>query len=434
MCLGCRKSNPPGTITPLASESAPVAISVNAGETLPALGLTPIAAGSEFTCAIREGAVWCWGENIGCELGIEAAPKDPFEHVDPHPTPVRVQIGGNAIAVAADRDYACALREDGRVVCWGSPDQHDWGMHDDAAALPAGPPGSTPLRSGRCPPVLLPATSVRSMAVTSDQSCLLTDKNVLCWGDRSKATHGTCPPSTDLGELCGIPADVASIAASPGITCALIPTGETYCAGWDPGGLWQIGFPIRKYVTDSDGAMTPAFTAFDTPPVRLDLPPLRSFAFGNDFACGIMENHRVACWGDPPFAKQPVQTKPVEVDGLSSATQVVLRGGVICAVQLDGAVFCWGRGGDGMLGNGTTPTFSPKPVRVHIPSAIAAAIGGDHVCALGRDARVWCWGKNRSGAVGSAELDKTFPEPRLVELPDVASKSAIDGEAAPGSK
>src|SRR3989442_2005671 len=76
-------------------------------------------------------------------------------------------------------------------------------------------------------------------------------------------------------------------------------------------------------------------------------------------------------------------------------------------------MWCWGRNADGQLGDGTagrqcaqtTGRCSPTPVRVSgITSPATIAAGGYHTCALLEDGTVWCWGRNGQGQLGDGTI------------------------------
>ncbi len=77
-----------------------------------------------------------------------------------------------------------------------------------------------------------------------------------------------------------------------------------------------------------------------------------------------------------------------------------------CALLIDGTVWCWGKGGNGELGNGST-SDSSVPVEVTgLPPAAQIAIGGTQIsgnssCALTVAGGVFCWGWNASGQLGN---------------------------------
>ena len=72
-----------------------------------------------------------------------------------------------------------------------------------------------------------------------------------------------------------------------------------------------------------------------------------------------------------------------------------------CRIPGDGALYCWGRHTEGQLGRGA---FDPAPAT---PDAVfdAAAfesvvVGRSHTCALDEDGAAWCWGSNALGQLG----------------------------------
>src|SRR2546426_1110997 len=111
--------------------------------------------------------------------------------------------------------------------------------------------------------------------------------------------------------------------------------------------------------------------------------------------------------GDGTFNNS--STVPVAVGGLTGAVTVVTGGYHTCALLGEGTMWCWGRNADGQLGDGTAGTqcaqttglCSSTPVRaggITNPAAITA--GGYHTCALLGDGTVWCWGRNGQGQLG----------------------------------
>lgn len=95
-----------------------------------------------------------------------------------------------------------------------------------------------------------------------------------------------------------------------------------------------------------------------------------------------------------------------------------------CAIVTGGALWCWGLNGSGQLGDGTSVTRStPAPVTV-LPEDVkvtAAAIGERHTCALDAEGAVYCWGANDSGQLGTG----TFSEQRSVAEPTIESGASM---------
>jgi alpha-tubulin suppressor-like RCC1 family protein len=94
---------------------------------VPVSGITnaiAVSAGEYHTCALlADGRVECWGENVFGQLGngTSTGPQNCAETVTYacSTTPVVVSGITDAVALAAGRTGACALRRGGRIVCWG---------------------------------------------------------------------------------------------------------------------------------------------------------------------------------------------------------------------------------------------------------------------------------------------------------------------------
>jgi alpha-tubulin suppressor-like RCC1 family protein len=88
---------------------------------VPALsGAVELSMGDRFGCArMCGGRVLCWGSNEDHQLGRETG----AELYDATPAPVRLAGGAelnDAISIAAGFNHACAVRANGTVVCWGA--------------------------------------------------------------------------------------------------------------------------------------------------------------------------------------------------------------------------------------------------------------------------------------------------------------------------
>jgi alpha-tubulin suppressor-like RCC1 family protein len=140
------------------------------------------------------------------------------------------------------------------------------------------------------------------------------------------------------------------------------------------------------------------------------------------------------CWGhsglgsDIGYSEVPV---PVDTSGVLSGKRLVDVATSVshsCAVDSDGAAYCWGRDGDGALGNGragggTTPVMVDAAGVLAGKNLIDVQVGDEHSCALADDGGAFCWGSNRYGALGASSDRERAHRPVPVDL------SAIpDGE------
>jgi alpha-tubulin suppressor-like RCC1 family protein len=79
-----------------------------------------------------------------------------------------------------------------------------------------------------------------------------------------------------------------------------------------------------------------------------------------------------------------------------------------CAATAEGALYCWGLGDTGQLGDGHHRS-SFGPVRVEPVAEFVSSSGGYyHTCALDGQGSAWCWGPPLSGALGHERTDAVF--------------------------
>jgi alpha-tubulin suppressor-like RCC1 family protein len=136
-----------------------------------------IPVGVDFACTLRDGAVWCWGDDHRGQLGDN--------QTTPQARPVKVVGISDAISVVAGEGHACALRAGGRVSCWGRNESGEVGSGD---------------RDDQLSPVevaaLGPATAVSAGGL---HTCArLADATAWCWGNNEKGQLGFTGFSTSL--------------------------------------------------------------------------------------------------------------------------------------------------------------------------------------------------------------------------------------------
>lgn len=89
--------------------------------------------------------------------------------------------------------------------------------------------------------------------------------------------------------------------------------------------------------------------------------------------------------------------------GVGGVEQLALGAGHSCMRSFDGDVFCWGRNGDGQLGDGTSED-SLVAARAAIDEPITyLAAGSFHTCAIGLSGALYCWGENANGQLGTGD-------------------------------
>lgn len=296
-----------------------------------------LATGKLHSCAVAsDGAVYCWGDNRGGQLGDGslAAQSEP------------VQVSGltGAVAVAAGRAHTCALTAGGEVWCWGSNDAGQLGDGTDSCKLI---------------PVRLPLSGIVEVALGSEHSCARAgDGRVWCWGGNE---HGQLGTGDERGAL--LPVEIASLSDSEALalgrehTCALMDH-EVRCTGRNDAG--QLG----------DGN-----TDRHSTPVRVrGLGNAVEVAAGHAFTCARVRSGQVYCWGDgdsgelgnggPDRESQPDKPVKLRLD----AAAIVAGEEHACALTTDGCLWCWGDNDHGQLGSDDRRNSNkPVPVRMSCP-------------------------------------------------------------------
>jgi alpha-tubulin suppressor-like RCC1 family protein len=121
---------------------------------------------------------------------------------------------------------------------------------------------------------------------------------------------------------------------------------------------------------------------------------------GFDFACALLSDATVDCWGDNGFGELGDGTMashfvPMPAVGVTGATSISTGFGFACATTATD-VLCWGTGGLCQLGNGPCVS-SPTPVSVSgLSGATKVACGYQSACAI-VDGGAYCWGAIATG-------------------------------------
>jgi alpha-tubulin suppressor-like RCC1 family protein len=298
------------------------------------------------------------------------------------------------LGVSVGVEHACAIRSNGGVSCWGN---------DDFGQI--GNPAATNAQLTPIPIVGLPNRSrATALAAGGSHTCaLLSDKTVWCWGSNGNGelgTPGAANPSTatKVASLSG----VTAVASGSGHSCAILSDKTVQCWGENANG--QLG---NNSTTDSP-----------SPVVVSGLTGVTSIAAGEFFNCVVAGNDaHVECWGlkfdlgnaDPSdFQLTSTPVKLASGANLAGVTAVAAGADYACALMQDSSMQCWGDNSDGELGNQSTVNLFAFPGPVDASCASTSpltgvakmALGWEHACALLTDGTVTCWGVNSGGELG----------------------------------
>ena len=363
-------------ITSCVSQGQPVTLTEAPATSIYA---TSISVGGAYACALlNNGRVLCWGDNSDGQLGDGT--------YNDHGTATEVINLPEMIAISAGGGHTCALANEGTVKCWGQNDSGQLGIGTKEIILE---------------PVDIPnLVNVTSISAGFEHTCaVINDGSVKCWGKNLNGRVGNGSNErlilspTDVVEL---GTTITFVSAGNEHTCALTNNGDVKCWGRNVDGELGIG-------QDKNFSKTP-----------MDVLGLeeRIVALTTGFArsCAVTDKGKITCWGWIGF--QQFSIVPVDLAALNGTPTLIASGGDhICVVVEGGKVNCIGENEKGQLGNGNT-TDSQKFVEVKGLPAGVTVIGAsfDYTCALTEKGEVWCWGHNASGQLGDGtKTDSSFP-------------------------
>ncbi len=321
-------------------------------------------------------------------------------------------------------DVMCVLTDRETVRCWGDRDRPVWGYGRSTRGL-VGPQAVADLPIGG---------PVAQLKMGHRHECArMTAGDVRCWG---RATGGLLGYGdlNDIGDNetpagvgsvpTGVGEPVVDIGGGDDFVCAVFQSGRVRCWGSNHAGQLGMGHQRQIHVGDDE---TPADMDSD---VLLGGRAVQ-VAGGRYKACALLDTGKVRCWGLNAWdwdwqAKRVVgysyglgygafgtaepigdDEPPSEAGDLAlpgTAKKIAVGGYHMCALMDDGAVRCWGDGGDGNLGHGqgghaigddetaaaTIPLYFESPV-------VDVAAGYWHTCVLLENGSVRCWGDGNSG-------------------------------------
>ena len=198
-------------------------------------GVTKVITGQWFACALKsDQTVWCWGDNTAGQLG-----NDPAAHPTSS-TPFQVAGLSLITSMAAGQDHACALNQNGSVSCWGNNGQGQLGNGSQTTTF--SPVQVSTLTSG-----------VTAITAGGYHTCALVNGTVSCWGFNSFGQLGNNltilrkEPTLVSGLSNGIIAVIAGgINYDQEQTCAITNTGQLKCWGGNEYGQLGDNLPIQR--------------------------------------------------------------------------------------------------------------------------------------------------------------------------------------------
>jgi len=325
--------------------------------------------------------------------------------------------GATAIDLSAGWRHTCAVLQGGEVRCWGD------------GSLGALGDGS---RTERSTPVEVEGiSSATEISTGQGHSCAVLDGGgIRCWGDGrlgqlGNGDKGGSYKSTTPVEVRGISTAV-DVVAGARHNCALLEGGRVRC--WGEGSDGQLG----------DGNEAQPYRS--ATPVEVEgLRSATDVAAGSAFSCAALEGGGVRCWGSnegsqlgEPARVNPSSAVPVEIEEISSASEITAGRYQGCAFVQSAGIRCWGL--VQYTESENRPSLTVTPVEVQgIGDTVAVSAGSEHTCAVLESGEVRCWGRGGWGQLGDGEPDNPGKGQYWNTIPTAVEGIGSAGKVASGT-
>ena len=221
--------------------------------------VSDVAAGSRFTCSIKAGQAYCWGENTYSNLGLGFTGGAIV-------TPMPVADSGVATKLTAGEVHACAYFN-GIPKCWGHGAEGQLGLGD---------------ASSRHTPTPMTDTSWSSLKASYRRTCGVKNGGAYCWGQNSYGELGIAG-----GTSANVPNPVQDLASGvTGLaggnfhTCA-IQQGTVKC--WGASNVGQLGLG--------------SIASSATPAAVQGLNNVSMLVAAGMHTCAVTTSGATKCWG-----------------------------------------------------------------------------------------------------------------------------------------
>lgn len=391
---------------------------------------TKIAA-SKHSCAIKTGALWCWGENTSGQLG------NGTTSISEKPIQVTaVATGTEWIAVATGYRHTCAIRDSGEMYCWGAGYHGELG--NGAIETASNQSSTTPLLVDS--PVGLQVdlndpenSTVKWTQVVAGYSYTcgihsngLALGQLFCWGYNTYGSLGNTDLSTALANefvpqavLLGndLENNWVEVKADFIHTCGIRQqTNGSSLWCWGNGGSGQLGNGLyESSLIPSQVMSTLGSTIPDIDWINV--------AVGIDHSCGVRADSTLWCWGLNTYgglgnsAQPSSQLAPIQEGSFATDwVKVYAHQYQTCGLKRSGEISCWGKNNFGQAGNGSLSKYGEQlPTLFSVDDSWSdIALGDEYTCGI-NDANsltansVSCWGSAERNYLGSDAAETVVP-------------------------
>jgi alpha-tubulin suppressor-like RCC1 family protein len=235
---------------------------------------------------------------------------------------------------------------------------------------------------------------MKAWAEVESFGCILKpDKSVACAGENTQGQLGNEQTSVDFV--------MEPVQAKVGPASSLAVGDDFACALLSDATVSCWGSNLRgRRGNDSMEAQILTATAVK------NLSQVKKIVAGADFGCALRQNATVACWGSNEFGQlaqgdgaNAFSLVPLDI-ALTDIVDLSAAQATVCAVRSNGEVYCWGRKQE--FPQSVAARTLPELVGT-LTNAQQVHVGYEHSCAIRRDGLMSCWGSNVRGQLGAGE-------------------------------
>jgi len=357
-------NNPSHALDTTASQKTPVYVKNGDGSNLS--GVIALTTGTSHACALlNTSKVKCWGYISDNLTGNSATYQNVGQRTSQYVKEIfpstynQTQVNALAdlsgiVGLSAATYGTCALRNTGRVVCWGQGGGHDGS--NNAYVLQC----STENMATACGTTnSLPIENVKQINQSGQTSCAIqTDERMLCWGNDG-GTYGNASytgSNSQYPKRAGTLTNGAkALGAGVSSICGLYQNGGTSVAAtggtikcW---GNTSLGGELGR--GDYDGSRQDV-------PAAIGITTAIAISGQERGYCALLLNTKVQCWGginntNTPTTLQVRNAANTAFEDLTGVAALSIGTFHVCLImQLNGEVRCLGNNSAGQLGDGTT--------------------------------------------------------------------------------
>ncbi len=314
------------------------------------------------------------------------------------------------VVASAVGDHTCAVRRDGRTLCWG---ENAFGQLGDPMRL---------IRRAQHVAVDLPLPEGPiSLSLGDNHTCVAYADGVWCWGGNEYGQLARGGTANSRPQPIAAVDSPGAVAAGTAFTCVTDASGVR-CAGLNEVG--QVGMPPDRFFSTQSLTPVPGIFGASGP-----------LSAGSSFACALKDGDpdEVVCWGSnfegqlgvtpnefgcelgdcfSPTPRTVDVNRPVAVDAGDRHA---------CALLMSGELRCWGANDAGQMGGGDVGPPRPPTAPLDVATFDQVSAGGGHTCAVAGNT-AYCWGANGANQASSAQTaEVTSPQRALVGVHRVAA-------------